>query len=194
MHDRVDRGYHRFRIFGLEDISPHIDTCGALLDRIVGHGQGIELRELLAPRHDDGYRARGGDRLKTFLDIVRLDVLGTELGDDAAGEPEIFCVPHHVLAHGGNPHDRHAEAHARIDQLGHVVDGARLEFAADEDLNANTGGVEPYCILHIHCDLLVGQVLAQDARPAARSQHDRLSRFRRNDAAQDPARAEQGVA
>ena len=81
------------------------------------------------------------------------------------------------FADGGNPHDRHAEAHARVDQLGHVVDGARLEFAADEDLNANTGGVEPYCILHIHCDLLVGQVLAQDARPAARSQHDRLSRL-----------------
>src|SRR5262249_7955028 len=35
--------------------------------------------------------------------------------------------------------------------------------------------------------------LAQDARTAARAQHHWLLRVRRNDAAQDPARAKQGV-
>src|SRR5262249_56741174 len=49
--------------------------------------------------------------------------------------------------------------------------------------------VEPDRVLHVHGDLLIGQVLAQDARAAARAQHYRFLRLRRNDAAQDAARA-----
>ena len=93
----------------------------------------------------------------------------------------------------GDAHDRNAGAQAGINEPRHIVHRARLVLAADEDLDADAGGVE-HRVVHVHGDLLVGQYLAQDARAAAGAQHHRLRRFRRHDRAQDSACAEQRVA
>ena len=45
---------------------------------------------LAAPAH----RAGGGDRLKAVVHVIGPHVLRAELGDDAAGEPEILRVAH----------------------------------------------------------------------------------------------------
>src|SRR6516165_366863 len=193
-HYRMDGADHRVGRVRLEDVAAHIHASGALLDGIIGHGERLELGQFLAAGHHDRHRAGGGHGLEAVVHVIGLDVLRAELGDDAAGKPEVFGVAHHVLAHRRDAHHRHAVTQPRIHELGHVVDGSRLVLAANEHLNADAGGVEPDRVLHVHGDLLIGQVLAQDARAAARAQHHGLRRFRRNDAAQDPARAEQGVA
>ena len=58
VHDRVDCGDHCLRSVGLEDITPHVDARRALLDRVVGHGERLDLEKFLATGHDD----RGPDR------------------------------------------------------------------------------------------------------------------------------------
>jgi hypothetical protein len=46
--DLSDRLDHHRRRSALEDVASHIDVRRALLDRLVGHRQSIEFRELLA--------------------------------------------------------------------------------------------------------------------------------------------------
>jgi len=49
-----------------------------------------------------------------------------------------------------------------------------LEFAADENLDADSGGVQSHRVVDVHGDLFVGEFLAQDAGAAAGAQHHRL--------------------
>ena len=98
-----------------------------------------------------------------------------ELGDDAAGEPEIFGVAHHGLADRGDAHDGDPGAQAGIDQPRHVVHQARLMLAADEHLDADAGRVQTHRIVHIHRDLLIRKFIAQNAR--ARRSHAAPSAF-----------------
>jgi hypothetical protein len=69
---------------------------------------------------------------------------------------QVLGVAHHVLANSGDAHDWDAVAQSGIHELGHVVDGTRFEFAANEHLDSDAGGVEAHCILHAHGDLFVG--------------------------------------
>ena len=117
VHHRMDRGQHGLGRVRLEDIAAHVDAGGALLHGVIGHGERIELRQLLAAGHHDRHRAGGGHRLEVLVDVVGLHVLRAELGDDAAGEAEVLRVAHHVLADRGDSHDRHADAQAGVDQL-----------------------------------------------------------------------------
>ena len=66
VHDLPDRLDHRDGGVGLEDVAAHVDAGGALLDRVVGHRQGVEFRELLAAGDDDRHRAGGGDRVEVL--------------------------------------------------------------------------------------------------------------------------------
>jgi len=83
---------HRIGNVRLEDIAAHVDASGALLDGIVGHRERITLRKLFAPGHDYWHRAGRSDGFKAFVHVVGLDVLRAELRDNAAGQPEIFCI------------------------------------------------------------------------------------------------------
>jgi len=67
-------------------------------------------------------------------------------------------------------------------------------FAADEHLDADAGRVEAHRVLHVHGDLFVGQLLAQDARPAARPQHHGSLRLGGDQRAQDAPGAEERIA
>jgi hypothetical protein len=66
-------------------------------------------------------------------------------------------------------------------------------LAADEDLNADAGRVQPDGVFDIHRDLFVGKFL-KNARTAAGSQEHGLLNVGRNDRTDDAASAEQGVA
>ena len=57
MNNRLDGLDHGHRGFRLEDIAAHVNTGSTLLDGIVGHGEGIFLRDLFPARHDDRHRA-----------------------------------------------------------------------------------------------------------------------------------------
>ena len=103
-------------------------------------------------------------------------------------------VAHHVLADRGDAHHRDAAAQARVDEPGHVVDRARLVLAADEDLDADAGGVEPDRVVHVHRDLLVGELLRRMLGPPLARSTIGFCEVGRDDRAQDAARAEQRVA
>src|SRR5262249_58088890 len=109
-------------------------------------------------------------------------------------DPKLWAAAPVVLAAGWNPNAGKAGAQAGIDEPRHIAHGARLVLAADEDLDANAGGVEPHRVVHVHRELLVGQFLTQNARAAAGAQHHGLWRLRRHDRAQNAARAEQRIA
>ena len=98
--------------FGASDwkMLRHVDAGGALLHGAVGHGEGVEFGQLLAAGHHDRHRAGGGDGFEAVVDVIGLDVLRAEFGDDAAGEAEILRVAHHVLADRRDAHHRHAAA------------------------------------------------------------------------------------
>ena len=179
-------------VVGLEDIAPHVHPGRAFLDRVVTHGQGVFFRDLLAAGHDDGHRAARGDGVEAVGDVVGLDVMGPELGTNAAGEPEIPGVALHVLAHRGHRQDRDPVAHAGVHQLRHVMHGLGLVLATDKDLHRQSRDVEPHRLLHAHRDLLVGELL-EDTWPAAGPQDDSPVIGGRHRGPQDAAGQHQGI-
>src|SRR5258708_25628935 len=75
VNDGADRLDHGNRVVGLECIASHVDARRALVDRLIGHRQGLELRQLLAPGDHDRYRAAGADALETLLHEIALHIL-----------------------------------------------------------------------------------------------------------------------
>ena len=101
--DGLNHGNRRFR---LENVASHIHTGGALLHRVIGHGQGVQFGYLLAAGHYDGHRTGCGNSLKIFFDVVALDVMGAKLRANPASQPEVLGVAGHVLAYSGYGHGR----------------------------------------------------------------------------------------
>ena len=79
MYDGPYRLYHRNRISGLKNVTPHIDATCALIDRLVSHCQRIQLGQLLAAGQYDRNRAGRRDLLKAVA-VVGFDNMCTILG------------------------------------------------------------------------------------------------------------------
>src|SRR6266581_6325081 len=91
--DRPDAADHPDGIRGLPDVSAHVNSLRAVLDRLVRELERIEFRlELRAARDDQRDGTRLHD-LREIVAIVRLDEMGAELGRDPAGEAEVSRVP-----------------------------------------------------------------------------------------------------
>src|SRR5262245_61991804 len=147
VHDGADGLDHGDRVIGLEDVAPHVDARGALVDRLVRHGQGVELGQLLAAGDDDRHRAAGHHALEAFLDEVALDVVCAQLGRDTGGEREVALVALHLRADAGDSHGRNAVAVAGVDELHQVLDRLVLVLGADVDLRRDRAGVQPDGVL-----------------------------------------------
>ena len=190
--DPADRLDHRDGVIALEDVPAHVDAGGALVDRPVRHLQGVALRQLLAARHDDGHRTAGRHLLEALVAVVGLDNLRAELGTDARREPQVAAVADELATDGGHPQNRDAASQPFVDEPGHVDDGLRLVFAADEDLHRHGGRAEPDRVVDVQRDVLVRE-LAEDRRATARPHDETLLDGRRNHGAEDPPGEHQGV-
>jgi len=170
VNHRADRLDHRDGVVGLEDVAPHVDAGRALVDRLVRHGEGVELGQLLAAGDHDRHRAAGDHALEAFLDEVALHVVRAELGGDARGEAKVALVALHLRAHAGHGHGRDAVAVAGIDELHQVLDRLVLVLRPDVDLRGDGRGVEAYRVLDVHGDQFPRQ-LGEDALAARAAQH-----------------------
>ena len=63
VHHRADGLNHGAGRIRLKDVASHIDAAGALIDRFIGHVEGIQLGQLLAAGNDDRHRAAGDHAL-----------------------------------------------------------------------------------------------------------------------------------
>ena len=61
MNDRLYRLHHTDRVRALEDVTAHVDTDRASLDRVVRHLQCLLLRLLLPTRDHHRHRLQGAD-------------------------------------------------------------------------------------------------------------------------------------
>src|SRR3989442_15590409 len=90
--DRPDATDHADRVRRLPDVPAHVDSFGAVLDRIVRELEGVEFCLELRPTRDDEWdRGRLHD-LREIVAVVRLDEVGAELGGDPTGEAEVSSV------------------------------------------------------------------------------------------------------
>src|SRR5438552_8895467 len=97
-----------------------------------------------------------------------------EFGGDPTREAKISGVPLlELLPDRGHREDRDAGLLAFIDELSQVHEGVMFVGRPDEDGESDRGRVQADGLFHRGCDLLVRQVLVQDARPATHPEHNR---------------------
>src|SRR5438132_4925541 len=174
VYDRADPADHADRIRGLPDVPSHVDATGPLLDRLIREFEGIKLRlQFGASRNDERHRA-GFDDLREVVAEIGLDEMRAELRGDPTREAEVPRVAFlEFLAARGHREDRDADLLALIDEFPEVHQGIVLMGRPDEDGESDRGRVQADGLFHRRRDLLVRQVLIQDARPAAHAEYDR---------------------
>src|SRR6266550_3683812 len=175
--DRADSADHADRVRGLPDVASHVHAAGAFLDRLVREVEGVQLRlQFWTARDDEGYGTRFDD-LGEVLAEIRLDEMGAELRRNPAGEAEVPGVSLlEFLSNRGQREDRHADILDFVDELPQVHQGIVFMGRADENRQGDRGGVQPDRLLHRGRDLLVREVLVQNAGAAADPQDDRYVR------------------
>src|SRR6266545_3275294 len=173
--DRADRADHADGVGGLPDVAPHVDARRSRLDGVVCELERVELRlELRASRHDEGHGATFDDSVKVRLAVVRLHEVRSELRGDARREPEIAGVPLlQLFPDRVHREDRQADFLALVDEMTEVHEALVLVRRSDENREGDRGGVQADGLAHRGRDLLVGQVLVEDARAAGHPQDDR---------------------
>src|SRR5712691_8521582 len=87
--DGADAADHADGVRRLPDVSPHVHSFRAVLDRVVRELERVEFRlEFRASRDDEGDGTRLDD-LREIVAVIRLHEVRPELGCDAAREAEV---------------------------------------------------------------------------------------------------------
>ena len=191
VHDGADGLDHGGGGVGLEHVASHVHPGGALVDRVEGQFQGLDLRQLLPAGDDDRDRAGGGDLLEAVAD-VGLDDVGTVLRAHAGGQGEVLGVSDHVLADGGHAHHRDAVPLAGVDRVKEVGHGRGLGgWVTGGDHDRERRGVESDGVVDVEEGVVVQ--LGQDGRAGVGTKADRLAEGGRQAGADDPPGGHEAV-
>jgi len=75
MHHARNRLDHCNRCVGLENIAPHVDTRGTLVNGFISHLKRLAFRKLFATRDHNGHRATGDNPFKSLFHEIAFYVL-----------------------------------------------------------------------------------------------------------------------
>lgn len=171
MHDGSNGLDHRRGPTRLEDVATHVDADGAVADSVVRQSQRVALFHFLSAGYHDGRRATGDDFLEAFA-VIRLDDLRPQFRGDATRQTEIARIAGHFFSHGGDGQDGNPIALPVVAQSSEVGKRPPLIGGTDKDGNRHGCDVQTDGVLDGDGQILVGEILFQDARAAGHAKDD----------------------
>ena len=171
MNDAANRLDHGNRVFGLEDVSTHVDAGGALLNRLVRHRQSVLFRQLLSASDNNRNRAAGSDVFKAVFDEIGFNQMSAEFSNDSSRQTEIAFVANHVLSNCGNAENRNAVLVAQVNQLDEVFDVVAFVVGTNADLNRHAGYVHADNFFNVDADAFVDENVFIENGCAGRAAH-----------------------